>query len=74
MKSLSFIRDDRLRSADLFRRNLGGLGAKFGIKLTGFLPAHDVERFDELADAVDLGTEQAELDDLFIGKCLARSA
>src|SRR5271170_7538299 len=38
--------------------------------MIGFFPAYDVERFDEFADAVSLGAEQAELDDLFVVKML----
>ena len=34
-------------------------------KFASLLPAQHVQRFDELADAVDLGAEQAKLDDLF---------
>src|SRR5262245_65034452 len=54
----------------LLRRELRRRGVELGIELTGLLPAQHVERFDELADAVDLGAEQAKLDDLFITEVL----
>ena len=47
-------------------------GAEFGIELAGFFPAQRVERFDEFANAVDLGAEQAKLDDLFIAEVLGK--
>ena len=42
----------------------------FGLSCAGFLPAQHVEGLDELADAVDLGAEEAKLDDLFIAEVL----
>jgi hypothetical protein len=49
-------------------------GFELGIELAGLLPAQHVERFDELADTVNLGAEQAKLDDLFIAKVLGEIA
>src|SRR5262245_63964728 len=54
----------------LLRRDLRRPRAKFGIDLAGLLPTQHVERFDELADAVDLSAEQAKLDNLFIAEVL----
>src|SRR5262245_14136540 len=54
----------------LLRRDLHRPKAKLGIDLAGFLPTQHVERFDELADAVDLSAEQAKLDNLFIAEVL----
>src|SRR5215471_20148798 len=54
----------------LLRRELRRRGVELGIELTGLLPAQHVERFDELADAVDLSAEQAKLDNLFIAEVL----
>jgi hypothetical protein len=43
-------------------------GGEFGIQLAGLLPTQHVKRFDELTDAINLGAEQAKLDDLFIAE------
>ncbi len=53
-------------SSDLRRRSLGV--AQIGIDGAGFLPGQHVQRFYELSDAVDLGAEQPELDDLLVGE------
>src|SRR5271155_2489280 len=52
----------------LFRGDLRRGAAEARIELASLLPAHHVERFDEFADAVDFGAEQAELDDLFVAE------
>src|SRR6266446_10452178 len=44
------------------------VGLELGIELAGLLPAQHVERFDELANTVDLGAEQAKFDDLFVAE------
>ncbi len=56
--------------ARVLRRNPRRRRVEPGIEFAGFFPAHHVERFDELADAVSLGAEQAKLDDLFVGEVL----
>jgi hypothetical protein len=50
----------------LLRRNPRQAGFEPGIELADLLPAEHAERFDELADTVDFGEEQAKLGDLFI--------
>ena len=57
----------------LLRRNLCRAYIELGIEFAGLLPAQYVERFNEFADAVDLGAEQPELDDLFVAKMLSES-
>lgn len=57
-------------SPSLFRRDLRRASVELGIELARLLPAHHVERFNELADAINLGAEQPELDDLFITEVL----
>ena len=52
----------------LFRCDLRCVDLELRIKLACVLPAQHVERFDELADPVNLGAEQAELDDFLIGE------
>jgi len=52
----------------LLSRNLRRAGFEFGIELAGLLPTEHVERFDELADTIDLSAEQAKLDNFFIGE------
>ena len=50
----------------LLCRDLCRAGSEVGIKLACLLPTQHVERFDELADTVNLGAEQAKLDNFFI--------
>ncbi len=57
-------------SPSLFRRDPRRASVELGIELARLLPAHHVERFNELADAINLGAEQPELDDLFITEVL----
>src|SRR5262249_4755167 len=54
----------------LFRCDPRYVGLELGIERACFLPAQHVERFDELANPVDLGAEQAEFDDLFVVEVL----
>src|ERR1700722_20097296 len=56
----------------LFRGHLRRVGLELGTKLARLFPAHHVERFDELADAVDLCAERAEFDDLFVAEVLGK--
>jgi hypothetical protein len=46
------------------------ISLKHGVEFAGFFPAQNVQLFDELADTVDLGTEQAELNNLFVAEIL----
>src|SRR6516165_11894757 len=54
----------------LLSRDPSRSGVEVGIERARLLPAQHVERFNKLADPVNLCAEQAKLDDLFIAEVL----